>query len=190
MTYPVGLKWPKQGLTFVLPAGDYRGYVISDGSPVKVRLTLDGIEGSTELSPTTPVAASAGIQPAAGPIKNVFTAGSTYRLRTRGTSVSGFVERHDNGVEGHVDMCIYDRAPSLPGTTAYVAPACYAVGATWYSGRFFDVRPLGPAGGSGFFWIDPRLKPGTHAFGGTYEGAQSVRDAAFVSLWINYERSR
>ena len=41
--------------TWTLPAGSYWLYLIADGAPVTVTLTLDGPPGSTTLTPTVPV---------------------------------------------------------------------------------------------------------------------------------------
>ncbi len=181
--FPIGLDWPKKGTTFTLPAGDYRAYVIADGADVEARLRLEDVNGSTHLSPTTPVRSAIGIESAQEPLKNLVTAGSTYELRGRGVSFIGFVERHNTGGVDFYNDCLYEGTPSLPPEIAFT-PACRAAGANM--GLGFGLSP-GSGGGSGSYSIRPNMKPGVYSFGGSYVGAQSVQDAAFLSLWVEYE---
>lgn len=185
-TFPVGLKWPKKGTTFTLPAGDYRAYVISDGAPVTAQLALKDVAGRSEHSPDVPVDASVGVQAAEEPIKNLFTAGSEYRLNSRGAAVFGFVERHGPGGADAYNDCLYRGTPSLPQEIAFT-PLCQAAGAEMGLGAGFSLPPLVTSGASGSYSIRTEMKPGEYSFGGTYAGAQAVRDAAFLSLWVNYD---
>lgn len=105
---PVGLKRLEGGSSFVLPRGDYRAYVITDGARVQVNLSLKDLEGSARFSPVMPAKGDVGMQSAAGPAKNVFTAGSTYELVGRGAAVMGFVERREYGVADFYNDCLYE----------------------------------------------------------------------------------
>lgn len=186
LVVPIGLKWPKKGSTFTVPAGRYRAYVIADGAPVTARLTLQDLEGATRLSPTSPVDASVGMHPAKEPVKNVLTAGSTFELDSQGAALLGFVERHQLGAADAFNDCLYDGAPALPREIAFT-PACRAAGAEMGFGSSSSLPPLTSSGGSGSYSIKPSMAPGTYSFGGSYVRAQSVRDAAFLSLWVNYD---
>ena len=185
LVIPIGLKWPKRGTVFTLPAGEYRAYLINDGAPVEVELALRDVRGVTDLVPTTRVEGSVGVQFPSAPVKNVFSAGSTYRLHGDGAAFMGFVERHELGVADLYTECFYKGTPSLPEEIAYT-PACRETGAQMSYGVGASWPPLVTSGGSGAYSIRPRMKPGRYSFGGTYVGAQSVRDAAFLSLWVNY----
>ncbi|MGH2755148.1 MAG: hypothetical protein ACRDLB_12035 [Actinomycetota bacterium] len=183
---PIGLKWPKRGTVFKLPAGDYPAYVITDGAPVEVELTLSDVQGSADLEPSERVDASVGVSSAGGQVKNVFTAGTTYKLHSQGVALMGFVERHQNGAAELYNDCLYRGKPSLPEEIAYT-PACQADGAEMSQDLGYSVPPLLSSGGSGSYSIRPRMKPGRYSFGGSYVGVQAVRDAAFLSLWVNYD---
>lgn len=182
---PVGLKWPEKGLTFDLPAGEYRAYVIADDAPVDVRLELKEISGTTEVAPTHPVSSSVGVDAAPEPIRNFFTAGSTFELERRGLSVQAFVERHGLGTIDLYNDCLYEGVPRLPEAIAFT-PACQTEGASMGFGVGFAIPPLVTSGGSGSYSIRPDLDAGTYSFGGTYVGVQDVRDAAFLSMWVSY----
>ncbi len=186
LVVPVGLKWPKKGTTFTLPAGRYRAYVIADGAPVTARLILKDVHGTTDHSPTVPVEAAVDMLAAEEPVRNVFTAGSAYRLQSRGAALLGFVERHELGAADLYNDCLYRGTPSLPQEVAFT-PACEAAGAQMGLGASVSLPPLATSGSSGSYSIRPNMKPGEYSFGGSYVGAQSVRDAAFLSLWVNYD---
>lgn len=183
---PLGLEWPKKGTTFTLPAGRYRAYVIADGAPVTARLTLKDLQGNADHSPTVPVEASVGMLPAEEPIKNLFTTGSAYKLETRGAALFGFVERHEFGAADVFNDCLYKGAPTLPPDVAFT-PACQAAGAQMGWGSNASLPPLTTSGSSGSYSLRASMKPGKYSFGGSYVGAQSVSDAAFLSLWVNYD---
>lgn len=186
MVIPIGLKPPEKGLTFDMPAGDYRAYVIADGAPVDVRLELQDVKGATGIAPMHPVGSAVGVDAAPEPIKNFFTAGSTFDLKGRGLAVQAFVERHGLGTIDLYNDCLYEGVPGLPEEIAFT-PACRAAGAQMGSGFGFGIPPLVTSGGSGSYSIRPNLKAGTYSFGGTYLGVQDVKDAAFLSLWVSYD---
>lgn len=75
--------------------------------------------------------------------------------------------------------------PSLPTEIAY-SPACEVAGAKMGFGVGAHLPPLVTSGSSGSYSIRASMSRGTYSYGGTYVGAQSVRDAAFVSLWVTY----
>lgn len=185
MIIPVGLKWPEKGLTFDLPAGDYRAYVIADDAQVDVRLKLKDVTGTTEVAPTNPVSSSVGVEAAPAPIRNFFSAGSTFEMEGRGLSVQAFVERHGLGTIDLYNDCLYEGVPRLPKEVAFT-PACQAEGASVGWGAGFGLPPLVSSGGSGSYSIQPNLDAGTYSFGGTYVGVQDVKDAAFLSMWVSY----
>ncbi|HEV3473509.1 MAG TPA: hypothetical protein VG408_09975, partial [Actinomycetota bacterium] len=186
MVIPIGLKWPEKGMTFDMPPGRYRAYVIADGAPVDVRLELEDVRGTAEMTPSHRVDSSVGVDAAPEPIKNLFTAGSTFTLKSRGLSVQAFVERHELGTVHLYTECLYEGAPELPEEIAFT-PACQAAGASMVFGGGGTIPPLVTSGASGSYSIKPNLMPGTYSFGGTYAGVQEVKDAAFLSVWVSYE---
>ena len=186
MVIPVGLEWPEKGWTFDLPAGDYRAYVIADGAPVDVRLQLKDAIGATEMTPTHRVASAVGVDAATEPMKNVFSAGSTFELPRGGLGVQAFVERHGLGTIDLFNDCLYEGVPGLPKQVAFT-PACQAAGARMGLGTGWALPPLVSSGGSGSYSIDPDLDAGTYSYGGTYVGVQNVKDAAFLSMWVSYD---
>ena len=104
-----------------LPAGNYRLYVVADGAPVTMRMTLRGLSGSVTVTPTQPArvsilepkpdvtvaAASAPVEPGA-----IFSAGSTHTVPSRG---------------GHFVMVLWKlhpapHVPTLAGQCVYDGP--------------------------------------------------------------------
>lgn len=186
--WPVGLKWEKKEPIVTLPAGIYRAYVVTDGAPVIARLSLPNLQGEEQqLEATTPADADIGMQRSGLPQSNLFAAGSTYELGSRGVAIMGFVERHTaSSADVNID-CLYEGEPSLPAPIAYT-PACAAAGAEVGGGASQSFPPLVGYGSSGWFSMRSNMPAGTWSWGGTYAGAQRVQDAAFVSVWLGLGR--
>lgn len=77
---------PDDGVTFAVPEGTYRLYLITGGKPTTVRLQFLGAAGSARLAPTVPVESvvqQADLSTAApGPVGGVYSGGGAVTLTT------------------------------------------------------------------------------------------------------------
>jgi hypothetical protein len=184
--WPVGFKWQNKKPIVTVPAGLYRAYVITDGAPVTARLSLPELQGSQSLSAVVPIKTEVGIQSSPIPASNLFSAGSTHELTTNGAAIMGFVERNSASSADLSASCLYEGLPPVPDEIAYL-PTCGALGAEPGYGASQSFPPLASSGSSGSFSLDPRVPRGKWSWGGTYAAAQVVENAAFVSVWVDYE---
>jgi hypothetical protein len=105
-----------------LPAGDYHLYLIADGSPVTVTLSLAGLSGSTQLSPTVPVAADVARPEARYLPQGVQTAGAPGQLRGSGLLLQLAATLHEPTIQQDFTNCFY-RGEQATARATY-APGC------------------------------------------------------------------
>lgn len=115
-----------------LPAGDYRLYVVTDGAPVDVRLTLHGLSGSRSISPTAAADVSVGNLPVhvgGGDANPVYVSGGDATVDRPAWVMDGLWL--GGRPSGFTDLgtCLYDGPPpKVPEAVAY-SPACEELGA-------------------------------------------------------------
>ncbi|MDQ4025440.1 MAG: hypothetical protein M3217_08120 [Actinomycetota bacterium] len=110
----------------VLPAGDYRLYLITE-APGSVRMLFDGLRGKVKVVPDVPVDAEV-TEPQTGisvPLNLAYSYGRTYDFK----GVQGFTFKvlrieGDSWVAGRYGSCIYADEPLVPPQLAYSAPGC------------------------------------------------------------------
>lgn len=86
-----------------LPAGDYTLHVLTDGAPVRVRLTLHGLRGGTRLHPASPakrVINQFGTTAAGGPVVSSGSVRNRVRLPDRGLLILGVHQQNPAGTAG------------------------------------------------------------------------------------------
>ncbi len=126
-----------------LDPGRYRLYLIADGTPVRIVLRLDGLEGRSSISPTTPAAVdlrapSVHVSHNDGPA--VWAAGSTYEGGAEGLIVVNmFVESRNLDRVG-LGGCVY-AYPTAPPEEAAYGPHCTALAQALGGGFAFTYRP-------------------------------------------------
>jgi hypothetical protein len=108
--------------SYELPAGDYHLYVIADGSPVTVKLSLGGLSGSTRLTPTVPVAADLAQPDARYLPQGVQTAGAPGRLRGEGLLFNVAASLHSPSLQQDYTTCTYVGEERTANAT--YAPGC------------------------------------------------------------------
>jgi hypothetical protein len=86
-----------------LPPGDYTLYVVTDGAPVRVRLTLHGLKGSTRLAPRSQGKGTINTfqtSSAGGPAVSSGTVENRVDLSSRGLLVLGAHQLNPDGQDG------------------------------------------------------------------------------------------
>lgn len=111
--------------TYEIPAGDYRIYLLTEGAPAELSLTLEGLSGSLALPVRHPVAYDAQLPEEyeeTAPAPQLYSAGGTAYLD--GPGVAYQAAWFDTGIHGatQMDACIFEGSPpdpwrSVPGCT-------------------------------------------------------------------------
>jgi hypothetical protein len=110
----------------VLPAGDYRLYLISE-SPASVRIQFDGLTGKTKVVPQGRLDAEV-TEPGTGisvPNNLAYSYGRTYDFKgVKGWTFKVLRIEGDMWAAGRYGSCIYRGDPVMPPQLAYSAPGC------------------------------------------------------------------
>lgn len=110
----------------VLPAGDYRLYLMTD-APASVRIQLDGLSGSTKIVPKGPLDVDV-TEPGSGvavPQNVAYSYGRSYDFTGEyGFTFNVLSIRGDTWAAGRYGNCIYEGDPPLPPQLAYGTPGC------------------------------------------------------------------
>ena len=169
----------------VLPSGNYRLYLITDGQPVKVVFMLDGLEGSVRLQPMRAVDLDVeGPRPSlqVEGVKNVYGAGADGTLTSRGLLFDFLYVKHEGHANTQYQFCLYEggaRGP-VPWT-----PACPAL----------DDEPNVTVGdgviGTGpfttfFYGGGSPFEANTYGQGFAMESAAKITDVGYVGVWLSY----
>lgn len=114
--------------TLYLPKGDYTLHVIADRSPVRVDLTLPGLEGKASFRPRTPEAPGV-ITPTetqfTDPMRLIYSNGDDVTFGgTAAFAITAVRIRSDATVSQAVGHCLYQQQP--PPRPAGFAPGCPA----------------------------------------------------------------
>lgn len=109
----------------ILPAGNYRLYVIADGARARFRLELSGLTGEVRVRPNRPIENfrlySLRPQLAYSGDDRVYWAGRSSPMKGRGFSLSA-LWIDDRNVEGAGGSCTYMDTTPPPSEAAYVPP--------------------------------------------------------------------
>lgn len=175
-----GKYWDPSDATYELPAGDYRLYLVSDGSPVSVTLHFRGLDGEVTLAPSDPVGlqlAQMDPEPRLPATELAHIAAASRDLGAApGFLYALFWEVHDLGGPRAMWLCRFDghvpshgSLPACPGgrETSRVVGTGVANGAT---ATFLLEGPLLGRQGVGFWRASGTL----------------VRDSGGIAAWIGY----
>lgn len=161
----------------VLPAGNYRLYLVADGAPARVRIDLADLSGYRRLSPSRPVQSELRTL---APLSAEDEEGSVYYGGRRAPSEgSGFALAglwlDGEGSDTQAGSCIYETRTPPPGQTAF-APPCPAA----------DVSTLSFASGDynevGYF----SLGSFPQAMGLWRKAAETTQKAGGVTVWMKF----
>jgi hypothetical protein len=168
-----------------LPPGQYRLYVLASGSPVTVTLKFPELEGSVELTPTTPNRFDVrALEPRIWEAdRKVYSAGEDGQLHTNGLLFQSFWYTSPDYVVGDGGTCYYDE-PS-PEPYAYM-PGCPTAGG-FRSGPYLDTEPVSSSGWGGGGGLVRGYPPGTYGQGAWYVTADEVTDAGSVMFWLDLD---
>ena len=160
-----------------LPAGAYRLYVVPDGAPVTITLTLHGLSGRTTVVPATPAGAAVivadGLTTPAP--QTAYTGTVTHGLDRPGILVHFLRGRFEAQATWYVALC---QGPAkVPRATA----ACPDGSSHTLAGeRWLETTPRDRLFVQGFGW----MVPGTRNLSGSFAGAVSATDLEYVTVWL------
>jgi hypothetical protein len=125
-TYVLPLQGANLGSSYALPAGDYRLYLLADGSPATVTLIFKGLGAGTvavqpqrqvryKLATPSPTLATPGGA-------NFVYGGAAGRLHGQGIAFDFLRTANNNFMVSNTQMCFYEGAP--PAAPIAYAPGC------------------------------------------------------------------
>lgn len=184
------------GVSGVLPAGNYRLYLIADGGSVTVTLKLRGLTGSRRLTPRGPSRVSlvapkpTMAEPAASP--SLFAGGGTHRSAAGALNATIiWKEAPAFGPPSTVGMCNYNGVPPAGAVPAFQLPCATGSGALppnvasqFSSGP--TTTPVGPGRFLSSISTGYLLPPGTFSIGGYHNTAGPVTAAYVHQLWLDF----
>lgn len=173
------------GQNFALPAGTYDLYLLTDGAPVQLTIKLDGLAGSTELEPETPItmsvdspAPSMTVDSGLGVGPSLFSAGSANPVGGAGGLIFQAVTLKGTGPgDSEAGLCWYADGPPADGNYHGCPGATtnQEIGALHSGGdvhrTMYSVAPVAPAG-----W----------GLGGYVEAAIPIAEPSFFSVALTY----
>ncbi|HWL38587.1 MAG TPA: hypothetical protein VNQ77_20535 [Frankiaceae bacterium] len=185
------------GTSGVLPAGNYRLYLVTDGGSVTVTLKLRGLSGSRRITPRTPARASVSAprptvaEPAVSPA--LFAGGGTHRTPASGgvNATAVWKDVPAFGPPSAVGMCDYAGPAPAGSLPAYQLPCAGGNGdvppgvpSQFSSGP--TTTPIGPGRFLSAINAGYLLPQGTHSIGGYHNTAGPVTAAYVHQLWLDF----
>jgi hypothetical protein len=188
---------PRSGIGFkgVLPAGRYRLYIVTDGAPVRYRLLLPGLSGTSTLRPQESTVGSVVETrptmslPEAAPL--LFSGGSSHHFGKQGGFNATLVWKTllAPAVPSAAAVCIYDGVPA-PGdpSPAFQFPNCPNGIPPWLTGTH-DSGSLPTGNRSLSFNYEDRPLPQNHTFslGGYHNTVDPALEAHSQQLWLDFK---
>lgn len=157
VTHPLGLERLDR---IDLPAGDYRLYLINDGTPASLTIRLKGVHGEVRLPSGDPAAVTVRepeVQLTAGGVHSV---GQTERIERSTLAWNTRWFRADPSLVHAFGTCVYDGRPPVPEEAAYLH-TCHDLGASGYRNEMI----VPGAWLKGEVRTFDTLRPGTHGHG-------------------------
>ncbi len=112
--------------THILPAGDYRLYLLADGEPTQVTLKLAGLAGETHLEPDFPAPVDLKTpeeQLLAREHNSLYAAGDSYQSGVRGLALSNLFFTMPMNQSYNFGICHY-AGPTSPAPEVAYGPHC------------------------------------------------------------------
>jgi hypothetical protein len=164
---------------WIIPAGDYNLYLIADGTPVSVTLSLDGPTGTTRLAPVTPVASHAARPEARLSPQGTQTGGALSELRGEGLLLQLYATLYSASAFNTLMTCIYDGEAALTATHTPGCPDSSFRGAPIViqpaTGRTVSIGVTSAYHGAG----------GPVAQGYSYSNAGLNESVDYVAMWLS-----
>lgn len=163
-----------------MPAGVYRLYLVADGAPVEMKLTIASLEGETTLTPKGPARAEiVSLTPGVHEMVdlNDYSAGTTAPFRGEGYSSIATWRKGEVKVAGAYGICAYeDEPPRADAAIAYLPVVCPE---TFRDANVYAAPIRDYAGGFEAF-----INHVPAALGMWYASAAVVRDYGATVLWL------
>ena len=165
-----------------LAPGRYDLYLIPDRSPVTITLRLHGLQGTTTVSPSTPVDSELAFPPSrlrgtTGENENVYWGGHDYDLKREGILFNALWLRTTFHLSGQYQFCYYERVKPIE-PVAY-APGCLVDGRIGLANdRYVMASPDTKLLFEGFGVV----KPGPYGLGVWYATQSVVEEAGYLTL--------
>jgi hypothetical protein len=180
-----GLRETNKG--YHLPAGRYRLYLITDGTPATVTFRLSGVTGTRYFEPTSPADVaikSPEIQLADG-LDQIYSGGADSLLRSNGILFNHLAVKHEAHTSSLTQFCYSAGAPEPAENPAPYAPGCpstnqkaiFTQPSTYLETSPTRIDFYGGAVGS----------PGRWGQGFSYESGGVVDEIDFAALWLGLE---
>ncbi len=169
-----------------LAPGVYRFYLLTDGSPVTVRLTLHGLTGSVALRPHVPVALETHeLTPRVDfvPGDSVWTSGAYGVLRSQGLILGDLTVPERFHVVGMWGVCFRPGYPPRRGfPSAAACPFLYGADGFQFQGGGLTVSKthMGMV-----FALE--LSPDQWALGAQYATASIAHNPAAAAIWLSLD---
>lgn len=174
--------------TVTIPPGRYRLYVFTDDEEVTIWLSLEGLKGRTVVDPGQPAAIDLSSPPprligGGGATTNVYSAGESAELTSKGLIFSALWLSHEGFVSGQFDFCHYEGATEIE-------PVAYGPGCPNSTQHGFTNNRLSEMdAGSKILMIGKSgLEPRRHGQGFWFSAEGVITDVDYVSLWLPYGR--
>ncbi|HEX2294552.1 MAG TPA: hypothetical protein VHN37_04515, partial [Actinomycetota bacterium] len=124
---------PAENERYPIPAGDYLLYTITDGAPVTVELTLDGLRGRTRIRPGRPAPEVSVGAPPETLWDSSAGAGAAYGetyadAGDEAIMLTAFRVRSDVSATSRYGVCLYEGEPATPAPVAYAYPCAGGFG--------------------------------------------------------------
>lgn len=169
----------------VIPAGNYRLYLISDRGPTTVRLRFGGLRGSTRLNAVSRANARFG-QPAASldstPARATYAVGADMATSGRTLFLGAMYVSYDKHVDTVYSDCFYFERPTSP---APYFPGCPSPEYRSFAPISLPGSALGAARHLLLSsWLP--LASGHYGGGVSFVSATPASDVRYGQIWLNY----
>jgi hypothetical protein len=161
----------------VLPAGNYRLYLVADGAPARVRIDFPELSGRRKLSPSRPVRDELHtVEPLSAEDEegNVYYGGAHAPFDGPGFALGG-LWLDGEGSDTQAGSCVYETRMPPPGDAAF-APPCPTADVSTISFASGDYNEVGYVG----LGVLPL------AMGLWRKAADTTRNAGGLTLWLSF----
>lgn len=174
-----------------LKPGNYRLYLLADRTPVTVTLKLEGLVGTTRLSPTKRTGLDMKELPERSrtdsAAMSLFTAGDDAELEKPGLVVDATVVEIHDGTDTEFGSCVYRGEPIDEEQGQVVSYAPYCAGGTGRDYVQSFIQMTGPGGKriGVSYGIVPSLDADDWTISNWYRGSGTIGKAASYGAWLN-----
>jgi hypothetical protein len=177
----------------ILKPGNYKLYLVADGEPVRVTISLGGLLGRSKLSPTRKVGLDMKLLPertsATSPAAGVYTAGDDDVLERPGLIFNTMVVQVEDSPEGEVGSCVYRGEPvdEEQGEVVSYGPHCLGGQGRDYSSASFGYTSNYTEGEyKGMYGYTPVTEADRWTVSNWMRGTGTIGKGVSYGFWLNY----